>query len=171
MAALQLIGDAEAEQTINVIDNLNAENAATEQQRDAAEAECVRLQAIIDDRKKRDEDDFDDGVERNYNERLDAHLQAEEDAEAEAFAEQLSAFTEAYMRQHWPTCAATVVTRAAALPVPPHNATFLESMEKFAVHECMRIDEAEQQRWKAAEKKRRAAEKVAEPPNKKQKVR
>ena len=171
MAALQLIGDAEAEQTINVIDNLNAENAATEQQRDAAEAECVRLQAIIDDRKKRDEDDFDDGVERNYNERLDAHLQAEEDAEAEAFAEQLSAFTEAYMRQHWPTCAATVVTRAAALPVPPHNATFLESMEKFAVHECDLADEAEQQRWKAAEKKRRAAKKVAEPPNKKQKVR
>ena len=182
MAALQLIGDAEDEQTINVIDNLNAENAATEQQRDAAEAECVRLQAIIDDRKQRDEDDdadaerrtlsqLDDAAERDYNKRLDAHLQAEEDAEAEAFAEQLSAFTEAYMRQHWPTCAATVVTRAAALPVPPHNATFLESMEKFAVHECMRIDEAEQQRWKAAEKKRRAAEKVAEPPNKKQKVR
>ena len=171
MAALQLIGDAEAEQTINVIDNLNAENAATEQQRDAAEAECVRLQAIIDDRKKRDEDDFDDGVERNYNERLDAHLQAEEDAEAEAFAEQLSAFTEAYMRQHWPTCAATVVTRAAALPVPPHNATFLESMEKIAMHECDLANEAEQQLWKAAEKKRRAAEKVTKPPNKKQKVR
>ena len=171
MSALQLIGDAEAEQTINVIDNLNAENAATEQQRDAAEAECVRLQAIIDDRKKRDEDDFDDGVERNYNERLDAHLQAEEDAEAEAYTEQVNAATEAYMLKHWPTCAAAVVTRAAALPVPPHNATFLESMEKIAMHECDLADEAEQQRWKAAEKKRRAAEKVAEPPNKKQKVR
>ena len=182
MAALQLIGDAEAEQTINVIDCLNAENAATEQQRDDAEAKCVRLQAIIDDRKQRDEDDdadaerrtlsqLDDAAERDYNKRLDAHLQAEEDAEAEAYTEQVNAATEAYMLKHWPTCAAAVVTRAAALPVPPHNATFLESMEKIAMHECDLADEAEHQRWEAAEKKRRAAEKVTKPPNKKQKVR
>ena len=69
MAALQLIGDAEAEQTINVIDNLNAENAATEQQRDAAKAECVRLQAIIDDRKQRDEDDDADAERRTLRRR------------------------------------------------------------------------------------------------------
>ena len=68
------------------------------------------------------------------------------------------------MLKHWPTCAAAVVTRAAALPVPPHNATFLESMKKIAMHECDLADEAARQRWKAAEK-------VAEPPNKKQKVR
>ena len=171
MAALQLIGDAEAEQTINVIDNLNAENAATEQQRDAAKAECVRLQAIIDDRKQRDEDDerrymsdLEDAAEDNYNKHLDAHLHAEAVEEAEAYTERVNATTEAYMRQHWPACAAAVVTRAAALPVPPHNATFLESMEKIAMHECDLADEAARQRWKAAEK-------VAEPPNKKQKVR
>ena len=43
MSALQLLGDAETEQTINVIDNLNAENAAIEQQRDAAVAEVASL--------------------------------------------------------------------------------------------------------------------------------
>ena len=81
------------------------------------------------------------------------------------------------MLKHWPTCAAAVVTRAAALPVPPHNATFLESMKKIAMHKCnLGSAEAEQQRWEAAENEAEqqrweAAEKVAEPPNKKQKVR
>ena len=37
------VADAENEQTVSVIDNLNAENAATEQQRDAAVAEVARM--------------------------------------------------------------------------------------------------------------------------------
>ena len=37
------VADAETEQTVSVIDNLNAENAATEQQRDAAVAEVASL--------------------------------------------------------------------------------------------------------------------------------
>jgi len=37
------VADAETEHTISVIDNLNAENAATEQQRDAAVAEVASL--------------------------------------------------------------------------------------------------------------------------------
>ena len=45
------VADAETEQTINVIDNLNAENAATEQQRDAALAEvaCLKRKYEPDD--------------------------------------------------------------------------------------------------------------------------
>jgi hypothetical protein len=43
MSTQPQIADPETEQTVNVIDRLNEENAATEQQRDAAAAEVARL--------------------------------------------------------------------------------------------------------------------------------
>ena len=129
-----MAADDETEAYALAMDEAIAAAARAETERDTARVEVQRLEGIVEDYQRRDGADnerivpnMDLAAEEAFDDALDAHVQQTEDERKE----QVDAATHAFMLEHFAECVESVVATAAALPVPPHDTTFPQSMERI----------------------------------------